>query len=206
MGGLLGCAKSRKLKLNQQEQAIFDCKKTRDKIKDYIKSLERNEKIRREKAKDALKEKNKDRAKLYLKQSKLYREQINAATGQLNVIEEQITQIETAQNQREIFKVLEQGNKALKSLTEEVSVEKWEKVTDDFADIKQQQEEIANFFKNHGIDENQYEEEVDNELEKLMKLESEEIDTVLPVVNNKDEIIDLPNARKDSNERLKIEN
>ena len=39
MGGLLGCAKSRKLKLNQQEQAIFDCKKTRDKIKDYIKSI-----------------------------------------------------------------------------------------------------------------------------------------------------------------------
>jgi len=206
MGALLGCAKSRKLKLNQQEQAIFDCKKTRDKIKDYIRSLERNEKIRREKAKDALKEKNKDRAKLYLKQSKLYREQINTATGQLNVIEEQITHIETAQNQKEIFRVLEQGNKVLKSLTEEVSVEKWEKVTDEFTDIKQQQEEVASFFKNHGIDENQFEEEVENEIQKLMKIESEEIDAVLAVVNSNNEILDLPDARKDSNERLQIEN
>jgi hypothetical protein len=203
MGGLLGCSKSRQLKLNQQEQAIFDCKKTRDKIKDYIKSLERNEKIRRDKAKDALKEKNKDKAKLYLKQSKLYREQINAATGQLNIIEEQITQIETAQNQKEVIKVLEQGNKVLKSLTEEVSIEKWEKVTDDLTDLKQQHEEIANFFKNHGIDENQCDEEIDNELEKLMKIESEDLERVLPEVINKEERIELPNTKQ---ERVKIEN
>ena len=191
MGGLLDCAKSRQLKLNQQEKAIFECKRTRDKIKDYIKSLQRNEQIKREKAKEALKGQNKERAKLFLKQSKLYHEQINSATGQLNIIEEQITQIETAQHQKEILKVLEQGNKVLKSLTEEVNVERLERITDDLSDLKQQQDEVANFFKNHGIDQNQYEEEVDKELEQLMKLQNGELELALPIANKKNVDIDF---------------
>lgn len=196
MGNFFGCAKSRQAKLNQQEQAIFDCKKTRDKIKEYIKRLQKIETLRKEEAKRALKEKNRDRAKLFLKQSKLYAEQINSATGQLNAIEEQITRIETAEHQKEILTVLEQGNKVLKSLTEEVNVEKLEKVVDDMNDLKYQQEEIANFFKNHGMDENLVEEEVDKELEKLMQLENKDVESLLPEVTKKFDDTELPEVKK----------
>lgn len=181
MGSLFfSCRKSRIAKLNDQEQAIFDCKVTRDKIKQYIKRLEKNEASRKVKAKEMLKEKNKDRARLYLSQSKMYREQINAANGQLNMIEEQIVQIETTNQQKEALSVLQQGNKILKQLNEEVNIDKWERLADDMNEIKQQQEEIGNFLKNRNIDEQDYEEEVDKEIEKLLKLESIEVESSLP--------------------------
>lgn len=162
------------------EKTILECKMTRDNIKSYIKRLEKNEILRKTKAKEELKNKNRDRAKIFLSQAKLYREQIRSADGQLNMIEEQIIHIETVKQQREAVKVLENGNKVLKKLYEEVNVEKWEKIADDMNEIKVQQDEIGNFLRNHGIDQAQYDEEVDKELEMLMKQENREVELVLP--------------------------
>ena len=61
------CEKSHSPLINQEEKALLDCKMTRDKIKTYIKRLERNANLKKEKAKDALRAKNKDRAKYNLK-------------------------------------------------------------------------------------------------------------------------------------------
>jgi charged multivesicular body protein 6 len=170
--------------LKADEKTIMNCKICRDNIKSYIKRLERNEQIKRDKAKQSLIDKDKDRAKMYLNQSKLYREQIKVASGQLNMIEDQILQIESAKMQKEAITVLEQGNKILKQLNEEVNIEKWEKISDDMNEVKQQQDEIANFLKSHNIDENEYEEELNKELDNLMKQQ------------NKEEEINLPDAGK----------
>lgn len=189
MGSFL-CPQSRIAKLDQQEQAIMDCKITRDKIKTYIKKLEKNEKSRKEKAKDALRLKNKDKARVFLQQSKLYREQATSANGQLTMIEEQIINIESAQQRKEAFNVLKQGNEVLKKLNEEVNIEKWEKIADDMNEIKEQQSEIGNFLKSHNIDEAEYEEAVDRELESLMKLEGMSSSTIeLPDAGKKDILI-----------------
>ena len=187
MGGVWNkfCPKSRHAKLDKKEQAILECKLVRDKIKSYIKRLEKNEQQRKEKAKLALKDKNREKAKLFLTQSKMYREQIQSANGQLNLIEDQIVRIETAQFQKEAFQVLQKGNEVLKQLQEEVNIDKWEKIADDMNEFRQQQEEIGNFLKSRGIDESQQEEEVNNELEKLMKYESIDVE------------VNLPDARKD---------
>ena len=115
MGSLL-CPESRTEKINKEEKAILDCKICRDKIKKYIKSLGKNASLKKEKAKEALKDKNKDRARLYMRQSKMYQEQIKVAEGQLEMIETQITQIETAQSQKDVFDVLKEGNNVLKKL------------------------------------------------------------------------------------------
>jgi charged multivesicular body protein 6 len=184
MGSLLfGCPKSRTAKLDKQESAIMDCKLTRDKIKAYIRNLDRTEKIRKEKAKESLRNKNKDKAKMFLMQAKMYREQISSAQGQLNLIEEQIMQIETMRIQKEAVTVLEQGNKILDELSREVNVEKLEKIADDMNEYKQVQEEIGNFLKSHSIDQNEYEEAVDKELENLMKLENNSIEAEFPSPN-----------------------
>lgn len=175
MGGLLSifnCQKSNSAKLDKQEKAIVDCKLARDKIKSYIKRLQKNESLKKEKAKEALKNKDKDKARMFLMQSKMFKEQIASANGQLVMIEDSITQIETARVQKEALKVLEQGNNVLKELYKEVNIEKWEKIGDDMNDIKQQQEEIGNFLKSHNIQESDYNEEIDNELQTLMKSEN----------------------------------
>ena len=113
MGSWL-CPQSKTMEINQEERALLDCKLCRDKIKKYIKSLERNAVLKKQRAKEALKNKNKDRAKLNLRQAKMYEAQIKTADGQLEMIETQISQIETAQSQRDAMSVLKQGNEVLK--------------------------------------------------------------------------------------------
>jgi charged multivesicular body protein 6 len=180
--GSFFCAKSRIAKLNDQEVAIFKSKQCRDNIKSYIKRLERNEKLRRDKAKEEVRKSNRDKAKVFLNQSKFYREQINVASGQLNMIEEQISRIEMAQHQKEAIQVLEQGNKILKALNEEVNIDKWEKIADDMNEVKQQQDEIGNYLRSHNIDETEFDEQVTKDLEKLMNDEN----VVLPDAGSKE--------------------
>lgn len=155
-------------KLNVEEKTVLQLQICRDNIKAYIKRLTINEDKRKQKAKEELKRKDRDKAKIYLSQAKLYREQATVATGQLTMIQEQVDRIHSAMEQREVIKVLEQGNKVLKDLNEEVNIEKWERIADDMNELKQQQDEIANFLKNHNIDEQQYEDEINKELEKMM--------------------------------------
>ena len=183
MGNFL-CPNSHQTKINEEEKALLDCKICRDKIKKYIISLEKNTSLKKQKAKEALQNKNKDRARLYMRQSKMYQEQIKTAEGQLEMIETQINQIESAQSQRDVFNVLKQGNDVLKKLQEEVNVEKMQEISDDLNELKEQNDEITQFFKDRGIEEN--EEELDDELNKL-------IDTV----QKEDAKIELPKANKE---------
>ena len=184
MGNFL-CPTSRTVEINQEERALLDCKICRDKIKKYIKSLEKNANLKRERAKEALKNKNKDRAKLNLRQAKMYTEQIKTADGQLEMIENQISQIETAQSQRDALTVLKQGNEVLKKLQSEVNAEKFQEIADDMDELKEQQNELSEFFKSRGIEEN--DEELDEELDKL-----------LDSVQKEQAKIDLPSANKES--------
>lgn len=181
MGFLFSKKKKKEVKLDTSETAILDCKMCRDKIKKYIKSLEKNADQKKEKAKEALKAKNKDRARMNLRLEKMYREQIKTADGQLEMIENQINQIEIAQNQKEALDVLKQGNEVLKKLQSEVNVEKFQEIADDMDELKAQNDEITNFFKERGIEE----EDVNEELDKL-------IESV-----QKEAAIDLPSANKE---------
>ena len=178
--------------LNAEEKTILNCKMTRDNIKKYIQKLERNSKLNREKAKESLKQKNKDRAKYKLKLSKMYSEQIKHAESQLTMLEEQINNLESAITQKEALKILEKGNEVLKNLQNECNIEKWEKISEDMNDIKEQQDEINQFFRDKNIED--IDNDIENEMNKLMESD-----------NN----IDLPSANKndiyvDKNEEKKI--
>ena len=166
MGSL--CDKSETPKINNEEKAILDCKLARDKIKTYIKRLERNANLKKEKAKESLRAKNKDRAKYNLKLSKMYQEQIKTADAQLTMLEEQISNLEQATTQRDALKVLEKGNEVLKNLQKECNIEKWEKISDDMNDLKEQQDEINQFFRNRSMDD--VDDDVEKEMNNLMKI------------------------------------
>ena len=181
------CSKSRTQKLDKQDQAIFDCKVCRDKIKSYIKRLVKQEAFKRNQAKTELKNGNREKAKRFLNQSKVFGEQIKVANGQLDMIQDQIIQIEYAQMKKDALEILQQGNAVLKKLNEEVSIEKWEKVSDDLNEVKEQQNEISEFLNMRGIDQEKFDEEINNELEELEKMQNQ---------GNLDVEIDLPSVKK----------
>ena len=204
--GCLLCPTSRTTKINQEERALLDCKICRDNIKKYIKSLEKNSSLKKQKAKEALKNKNRDRAKLYMRQSKMYQEQIKSSEGKLEMIETQISQIETAQNQLDVFNVLKQGNNILKKLQEEVNVEKIQEIADDLNELKEQNDEITQFFKEKGIEEN--DEEIDNELDKLIdSVQKEEGKIDLPLANKEkfEENNNIENNEEKEKKNIEIE-
>ena len=180
MGFLFSKKKKKPVKLESDEQAILKCKMTRDNIKKYIKNLERNANLKKENAKKALQDKNRDKARLHLRMEKMFREQIKVAEGQLNMIEEQISQIETAVSQKDVMTVLQEGNAALKKLQEEVNIEKMQEIKEDLEELKDKNDEISQFFKDRGIDE---EESVNDELNKLIASVQQEAEAELPTAN-----------------------
>ena len=197
MGSL--CDKSHTPLINSEEKALLDCKMTRDKIKTYIKRLERNANLKKEKAKDALRAKNKDRAKYNLKLSKMYSEQIKNAESQLTMLEEQISNLEQATTQRDAMKVLEKGNEVLKNLQSECNIEKWEKISEDMQDIKDQQDEINQFFRDRNIE--NVDDDVEEEMNKLMESENNDIENELPSANKNEIYIE---EEKNENKKEKI--
>ena len=155
--------------LDQNEKVLLECKMCRDKIKNYIKKCETTASKKRQKAKELLKNKQKDRAKVYLNQSKFHLTQAKVGDGQLKLIEDQINELQKATQLNEIKKVLENGNKVLKQLQSEINIEKWQEIKEDMEGLKEQQDEIGEFLRNNNINEDEYEKDVQEEFEKLQK-------------------------------------
>ena len=198
MGSL--CDNKSKGQVNNEEKSIEECKYTRDNIKSYIKRLERNEILKREKAKEALKLKNKDRAKYNLKLSKMYQEQIKTADSQLTMLEEQISNIEQTTTQRDAMKVLEKGNEVLKNLQKECNIEKWEKISDDMNDLKEQQDEINQFFRDRSMDD--VDDDVEEEMNKLIESTKSDIEQELPSANTNEIVVDDGNKNINNKEKI----
>ena len=184
--GTCGDDKKRKeIPLNETEKAILECKTCRDKISKYIKRLSKKQTKSRDKAKELVRSKQKDRAKVYLRMAKLHEEQIKVSEGQLEKVQKQISQIESTQNLQECMNCLKQGNEVLKNMQNTIKIEEWEKVKDDMNELKEKDKEISDYFKQNGINEAHCDEEVNDELEKLLN----EVQG-----GNK---VDLPNAPKE---------
>ena len=157
------------VQLSQTEKAILDCKSCRDKIKRYIKSLEQKSENSMNKVRELLQKKQRERAKFYLKQSKLFSEQTKVADGQLEMINQQISNIESTTNMNECAAVLSNGNKVLKQLQNEVNIEHWENIRDDLEELKERDDEIKEFFKEKGIEQEELDEQCDDEINKLLE-------------------------------------
>ena len=160
--------KKKEVVLDESEKAILECKKCRDKIKSYINRLSNRAKKSTEKTKELLKLKAKDRAKFYLRQAKLHNAQIKTYEGQLDMMENQIRQIESAKNLQECMNVLKNGNDVLKKMQDSIKIEEWEKIKDDMDELKEKDKEVSDFLKGYGINEDEYNKEVEDDLNKLI--------------------------------------
>ena len=200
----MGCSDNR-VTISPEEKAIIDCKLCRDKINAYIKRLEVREKKSREKAKELLKDKQRDRAKFYLRQAKLHSAQIKTNEGQLEMVNNQIIQIESSKNLQECLKVLQNGKDVLKKMQDSIKIEEWEKIRDDMDELKEKDKEISDFLKDYGINEAEYDDEVNNDLDKLMEevgVSKAKEDIKLPEVP-KEEITEDKNKKKEKEKTKK---
>ena len=191
---------SPKVVLKADEQAVLKCKICRDNIKKYIKKLENDSKVKKQKAKEALQSKNRERARMNLRMEKMYQEQIKTAYGQLEMIDNQITQIESAQSQKDVMTVLQEGNAVLKKLQDEVNVDKFREISDDMEEIKEKNDEISEFFKERGIDE---EESVNEELDKLIASVQSEAGIDL-LADNKENLEEEKEKEKEVKQEKKV--
>ena len=144
--------KKNKLPISQNEQILLQCKESREKLAQYIKALETKEKESREKAKDLIRQKQKDRAKLYLRQCKLYKAQAKISEGKLDLLDEQIMNLENATLTKDTLNALREGKAELQKLQNEVKIEDLEKAKDDLEYLKEKDKEIGEFFKERGIE------------------------------------------------------
>ena len=158
-----------KSNLSSVEQAILKCKMCRDNIKSTIRTLELASKTKLNKAKELIKAKDRERAKIYLKQSKFHQAKLKIADVKLTMIENQILEIEKSQEISEVYKTLEQGNKILKDLQEDLKVEKFKQIKEDLQGFKEQNNKITNLFSKHGINEIECDKDVAAELEQFEK-------------------------------------
>ncbi|EGW33467.1 uncharacterized protein SPAPADRAFT_60818 [Spathaspora passalidarum NRRL Y-27907] len=169
-------------KITAQDRAIFKLKEQRDSIKQYQRKLSRVVDRQSELARQAVKNKQPDRAKFYLRSKKQQESVIAKTFDQLDNLENLIGTIEFKLIEKDVIYGLQEGNKVLTKLNNEMSVERIDKVLDQLEDERIKVDEISDAL-GMGSGLNKLEEtEVDEELAKL----NEEI--------NGPEVVKLPDT------------
>eukprot|EP00039_Didymoeca_costata_P015151 m.253688 g.253688 ORF g.253688 m.253688 type:complete len:213 (-) comp16162_c0_seq7:3382-4020(-) len=117
--------------VSEQDQAVLKLKKQRDTLKKYQKQLETTMEKLQDGARERAKKGDKKGARELLRRKK-YQETLLLQTDQnLTNLEELTRSIEFAQMEQQVVTGIEAGNKALKILQEEMSLEKVEAIMDD---------------------------------------------------------------------------
>ena len=160
-----------------------------------IKNIETKTNAMQNEAKAKLKAGDKAGAKRILAKKKKYVEQIKQLEGAMAMMEEQKFMLENASTTKDIVDAIKQGNAAVKDATKGMSVEDLDNIKGEMEDLKANQDELNDFFKEYG---EQDQEGVDEELDELEKEMANEDVGAMPV-SNKENLGPVP-AEKDKDE------
>ena len=160
-----------------------------------IKNIETKTNALQNEAKAKLKAGDKAGAKRILAKKKKYVEQIKQLEGAMAMMEEQKFMLENASTTKDIVDAIKQGNAAVKDATKGMSVEDLDNIKGEMEDLKANQDELNDFFKEYG---EQDQEGVDEELDELEKEMANEDVGAMPV-SNKENLGPVP-AEKDKEE------
>mmetsp|Transcript_26231 Transcript_26231/g.57284 ORF Transcript_26231/g.57284 Transcript_26231/m.57284 type:complete len:225 (-) Transcript_26231:210-884(-) len=128
--------------ITDTDRVVLSLKTQRKKLGDQQKLLELRIDRHVEVATELLREGKKDRALLALKKKKLTEKQLGQLGGLLLNLEDMLNNIESTQAQNKVFGVLQQGNDALKTLQQAVTLDDVQKLMDDTADNKAYLDEL----------------------------------------------------------------
>ncbi|ANB12426.1 ESCRT-III subunit protein VPS20 [Sugiyamaella lignohabitans] len=179
-------------KATAQDRAILDMKIQRDQLRKYQKQITVILNREQEIAKECLRKGDKRRALLALRKKK-YQEQLLIKTdGQLETLEQLTRSIEFALVQKDVLYGLQQGNQVLKTLNQEMSIEKVEKIMDESAEGIAYQQEVTDMLSQTIT--NQDEAEVQEELDRLEQEELAKKMPAMPEVSTDQPVPELPNV------------
>lgn len=153
-------------KITAQDKAIFQMKQQRDKLKQYQRRINGIIERQTNSARDALKQGDKDKAKFYLKSKKHQQSIISRTYDQLENLENLLGTIEFKLIEKDVLYGLNEGNKVLTKLNNEMSTEKIDKILDALEDEKLRVDEVSDLLGAGNLN-NREELEVDEEFEKL---------------------------------------
>ncbi|OWB63918.1 hypothetical protein B5S31_g3296 [[Candida] boidinii] len=156
-------------KITAQDKAILQLKLQRDKL--HKATIKISLVINREKeiAKECIKKDQKSKALLALKKKKYQENLLDTISKQADTLEQLIGSIEFKLIEKDVLYGLEEGNKVLKQLNSEMSIDKVEKILDDSEAGIRYQEEISTMLgesMSQGL-----EDEVDEELAQMEREE-----------------------------------
>lgn len=152
-------------KITPQDRAIYQLKRQRDALKQYQKKLTVTIERETELARQALRDGKPDKAKFYLRLKKRQQSVIESTYDQLGNLEGLIGTIEFKLIEKDVLYGLEQGNRVLKTLNSEMSVEKIDRVLDDLEEERLRVDEVSDML-GLGLS-NLEEHEVDEEMARL---------------------------------------
>ncbi|KAG5362894.1 Charged multivesicular body protein 6-A [Yarrowia sp. B02] len=161
----MGNQSSKGIKVTSQDKAILDLKLQRDKLKQYKKKIQVVLDSEVQLAKDALKKGDKKRALLALRKKKYQEGMLTKTDEQLETLENLTQSIEFALVQKDVVYGLEQGNKVLKEINQEISLDRVERLRDETEEGIAYQEEVSAMLMSNIS--NADEEDVQAELERL---------------------------------------
>lgn len=156
-------------KITAQDKAIFQLKQQRDKLKQYQKRLNTIIEKQTDLAKKAVLNKQPQKAKFYLRSKKQQESVINTTFDQLNNLEKLIGTIEYKLIEKDVVYGLQQGNRVLQKLNNEMQVEKIYALIDQLEDEKLKVDEVSELLGGANQLNRSEEEEVDQEFENLQK-------------------------------------
>ncbi|KOS13360.1 vps20-vaculolar protein sorting [Malassezia pachydermatis] len=180
----MGAHPSKGPKITDQDRAVLELKRQRDRVRQYQVKLQHVLDREHELARQALREGNKDRARLALRRRAYQQGLIDKTDQQLATLQELVSTIEFAQLEQSIVYGLEQGNEVLKQIHKETSLERVERLMDTTAEAQQYQRDVDDMLSSHLSVEEQ--EEVEEELAALSQ--------VVPDTQATPAVQSLPNA------------
>ena len=160
-----------------------------------IENIEKKTSALQDEAKAKLKAGDKAGAKRILAKKKKYVEQIKQLEGAMAMMEEQKFMLENVAQTKDVVNAIKQGNAAVKEASKGMSVEDLDTIKGEMEDLKANQDELNDFFKEYG---EQDQEGVDEELDELEKEMANEDVGAMPV-SNKENLGPVP-AEKDKEE------
>uniref|UniRef100_A0A914E4U4 Charged multivesicular body protein 6 n=1 Tax=Acrobeloides nanus TaxID=290746 RepID=A0A914E4U4_9BILA len=147
--------------------------------KDDLNKLYRNYKTSiekdKERAKELIKDGNKNLALLFLKKKRFYETKMDYIQQHIVQIDLLSREIEMAQLNQGIYEMLKQGNEALKTLNQSISIEDVEMILNETSEAAEKQEEISAMISGQLTDKDLT--EVQHEFDVLVKNQLPEVPT-----------------------------
>ncbi|GAA6057224.1 hypothetical protein JCM3770_003271 [Rhodotorula araucariae] len=163
------------VKITPQDRSILDLKLQRDKLKQYQRRIEVVLAREREIAAESLRQGNKHRALIALRQKKYQETLLSQTDSQLETLQKLVQSIEFSLVEKDVLFGLKQGNEVLKQLNKEMDLATVEKLMDDTREGIAYQEEVSALLSSRISA--QDEEDV---LAELAALQAEQTSTKLP--------------------------